>query len=80
MEICSRKYLSENMKANNQITLKEKQILLLKAEGMSGKQIAAKLGIAENTVANHRKSLLKKTDCKNMAELIRYAMNNNIVE
>jgi len=68
------------MFAGNHITNREKEILVLIAGGMSGKQIAAKLGIAENTVANHRKSLLKKTGCRNMAELIRFALTNNILQ
>jgi two-component system, NarL family, response regulator NreC len=66
--------------ASEHITAKEKEILLLIAEGFSGKQIAQKTGLAENTVANHRKSLLKKTGCKNMAELIRYSITNQIIK
>jgi DNA-binding NarL/FixJ family response regulator len=53
--------------------------LILIAEGLSGKQIAIRTGLAENTVANHRKSLLKKTNCKNMAELIKFALTNGII-
>jgi DNA-binding CsgD family transcriptional regulator len=64
---------------DNAISPREKEILLLIAQGMSGKQIADMTGISENTVANHRKSLLRKTASKNMAELIHYALVNKII-
>jgi DNA-binding CsgD family transcriptional regulator len=67
------------MSVSEKISPREKEILLLIAEGLSGKQIAIRTGLAENTVANHRKSLLKKTGCKNMAELIKYAIVNKII-
>jgi DNA-binding CsgD family transcriptional regulator len=67
------------MSLSGRISPREKEILILIAEGLSGKQIAIRTGLAENTVANHRKSLLKKTNSKNMAELIRFALNNGII-
>ena len=67
------------MSGNPKITAKEKEILVLIAEGLSGKQIAERTGLAENTIANHRKSLLRKTNSKNMAELIKYAIVNKII-
>ena len=38
--------------------------------GFSTKEIATCLFISENTVENHRKSLFRKLQVKNMAELI----------
>ena len=57
----------------------EKNILCYMVEGMSSKQIAHKLKIAENTVANHRKNMLKKTNTKNVAELVAFACLNYLV-
>jgi len=52
------------------LTQREKEVLACIAEGLSSKQIAGKLSIAQNTVANHRKNMLQKTGAKNSAELI----------
>jgi DNA-binding CsgD family transcriptional regulator len=66
------------MKAISQQTLtqREKEILSCIAEGLSSKQIANKLFISENTVANHRKNMLMKMKAKNSAELVRLNIHN----
>jgi DNA-binding CsgD family transcriptional regulator len=61
------------------ISQREREILHLIALGLSGKQIAVDAGIYPNTVANRRKSLLRKTNSKNMKELIRYAHIHSIL-
>lgn len=61
------------------LSAQESRILAYMAEGMSSKQIAWKLKIAENTVANHRKNMLKKTNTKNVAELIAMACRNGFI-
>ena len=55
---------------NGHLTQREKEILYCIAEGLSSKQIATKLQISENTVANHRKNMLWKTGAKNSAEMV----------
>jgi DNA-binding CsgD family transcriptional regulator len=60
-------------------TKKEREILLLLADGFSSKQIAAKLFISQHTVVIHRKNLLKKSNTKNVAELIGYAIAKHII-
>ncbi|WP_053058225.1 LuxR C-terminal-related transcriptional regulator [Pedobacter sp. BMA] len=57
----------------------ELRVLECMAEGYSSKQIAWKMKIAENTVANHRKSMLKKTNTKNVAELIAFACGSHLL-
>ena len=59
------------------LTQREKEILGCIAEGLSSKQIAAKLSISEYTVANHRKNMLMKMGAKNSAELVQLSSNNN---
>lgn len=55
------------------LTRREKEILLLIAEGMTNHEIADKLFISTTTVDTHRKNLLAKFDAKNTATLIRLA-------
>ena len=54
----------------NRITKRELQILDLLSRGMNSNEIAAELFISHNTVDFHRRQLLKKTDSKNIADLI----------
>ncbi|WP_298630667.1 helix-turn-helix transcriptional regulator [uncultured Thermus sp.] len=57
--------------ALNSLTQREWQILALVAEGSDNKKIAATLGISLNTVKNHIKSLLAKTQSRRRTELVR---------
>lgn len=52
------------------ITRREKEVLLLIAEGLTNAEIAEKLFVSIPTVNTHRKSLLEKFDVKNTAMLI----------
>lgn len=52
------------------LTSKEKQIVAYLVKGYSSKEIASELNISFETVRTHRKNILRKTMCKNRAELI----------
>ncbi|MDI6402373.1 helix-turn-helix transcriptional regulator [Balneolaceae bacterium ANBcel3] len=54
------------------LTKREKQILLLISKGYASKQIADKLSISIHTVNNHRRNILIKTGCQNTFEAIKY--------
>ena len=51
----------------------ERTILAYMAEGFSSKQVAHKMKLSENTIDTHRKNMLKKTNTKNVAELVAFA-------
>lgn len=61
------------------LSQQERRVLAYIADGLSSKQIAWKLKIAENTVMNHRKNMLKKTNTKNVAELVAFACRSRII-
>lgn len=61
------------------LSKREREIVGRLAEGLSSKQIAGKLFLSESTVVNHRKNILKKTNAKNVAELIQYAIQRGII-
>jgi DNA-binding CsgD family transcriptional regulator len=63
----------------SRLSKREREILGRLADGLSSKQIADKLHLSENTIVNHRKNILRKTNTKNVAELIRYAINSGII-
>ena len=62
----------------NEVTLtrREKDILRLIAEGYSTKEIADRLFLSINTVETHRKNMLFKSGLRNMAHLIKWALEN----
>jgi DNA-binding NarL/FixJ family response regulator len=50
------------------------------AQGKPTKEIAADLFLSENTVGTYRARILEKMNMSSTAELIRYALKNDLVE
>ena len=61
------------------ITRREKEVLVLIAEGLTNGEIAEKLFISVTTVDSHRKNLLAKFNTRNTASLVRLAMLNQLI-
>ena len=64
---------------SNLLTKREADVLRLVADGKTSQQVASELFISKETVETHRKNLLSKTGCKNVAELIRWAVREGLV-
>ena len=64
---------------NNQLSSREKEILKHIIKGESNKMIANALEISESTVNTHRYNLMKKLNAKNSADLVRMAMENELI-
>ncbi|MEA3450637.1 MAG: response regulator transcription factor [Bacteroidota bacterium] len=62
------------------LTKREKEILELICKGYSNVNMAKKLNISQKTVDGHRTRLLDKTGAKNSANLVMFALKNNIVD
>ncbi len=60
-------------------TKREKEVLELICKQMTTAEIADKLFISPRTVEGHRNNLLLKTESKNMAGLVVYAIKNKLV-
>lgn len=65
--------------APEELTIREKQVLTLVAEGRKSKDIAELLSISIRTVEHHRANIMKKADVKNTAELIKYAIQKGFI-
>ena len=61
------------------ITRREKEVLGLIADGLTNNEIAQQLFISVATVDTHRKNLLAKFECKNIASLIKLAMQMHLI-
>ncbi len=57
---------------------REAQILELVAEGLSNREIGARLSISEHTAANHIRSILRKTGSANRTEAASYAHRHGL--
>jgi len=62
------------------LTPREREVLQLVAEGRSSKSIAAALGVTVKTIESHRASLMRKLHLRTVADLVRYAVRNGLVE
>ncbi len=60
------------------LTPRERQTLQLLAEGLTVKEIGAKLGISHKTVHTFRASLMQKLECGSVAELTRVAIRHGL--
>jgi DNA-binding NarL/FixJ family response regulator len=59
---------------------RELQVLTLLVKGESRKNISAKLGITVKTISTHMVRLMRKLDVRNIVELIRYAIEERLVD
>ena len=62
------------------LTQREQDVLSVLADGLSNVQIGEHLHLSPRTVEKYVSSLLKKTETNNRAELVRFAMDNHLVE
>jgi len=62
------------------LTEREQDVLRLVAEGKTAKQIAQDLFLSRRTVENYKNSILKKLNLHKTTDLIKYAIENKIVD
>lgn len=62
------------------LTVREQTVLHSLADGLSNKEVAAKLDISVRTVETHRKNIKRKLGVKTTAGLIRYAIDNGLAK
>ncbi len=62
------------------LTPRERQILTLLAEGKSNREIGELLFISPKTVDVHRTNIMKKLDIHSIVELVKYAIQQGLVE
>jgi DNA-binding NarL/FixJ family response regulator len=62
------------------LSAREREIVQLLAEGNSNKDIAKALNISVKTAETHRSNVMRKMGFDSLAELVRYAIRNNIIE
>lgn len=63
-------FSNETAPSHSQLSNRELEIIKLISDGKDTKGIAGALQISSETVKTHRKNILQKTNCRNMAELV----------
>lgn len=59
---------------------RERELLQMIAEGKSTKEIAQQLDISTKTAETHRTNLMRKTGCRSVAELVRFAVRIGVIQ
>lgn len=72
--------LRTDVSANIILTRREKEVLELIADGLTNNEIAQKLFISVTTVDTHRKNLLAKFEAKNIASLVKAAVQMQLIK
>lgn len=76
----SKSKLNKSLFSDDYLTNREKEVLQFICLQHSTSEIAEKLFISPRTVEGHRNSLLLKTESRNVAGLVVFALQNKIIE
>lgn len=71
---------AESGLTNKRLSVREKQVVKLVAEGFKTKEIAEKLEISDRTVSKHRENLMTKMGITSTAELTNYANESGLTK
>lgn len=55
----------------DRLTTRQRQIAVMLAEGLPNKTVAHRVGIAPRTIENHRAEIMRRTEVKTYAGLVR---------
>ncbi len=72
--------LSKQGAPRDRLSSREKQVLQLIAEGRTTKEIAGLLHLSVKTAEAHRSHIMQRLDIHNVAELVRYAIREGMIE
>lgn len=65
--------------AASALSPRQREVLALVAQGRSTAEIALALGVSRRTIDSHRLAISKRLSLRNVADLIRYALRENLV-
>lgn len=64
----------------DRLTPREREVVQLLAEGKSSKEVAVVLKLSVKTAETHRTNVMRKLELHSVADLVRYAVRNNLVQ
>lgn len=81
-----RKNLKERISASrplfktNELTDREREIVILICQEFTNREIGEKLSLSERTIENHRYRIMEKLNIKSTVGLVHFAYNSNLIE
>jgi two-component system nitrate/nitrite response regulator NarL len=66
-------------KAADELSAREREVLIQVAEGLSNKEIATRLNLGVRTVETHRERIMRKLDIHSIAGLTRFAITKGLI-
>lgn len=66
--------------ADDKLTDRQQEVLALLADGVPGREIAARLGISVKTVERHRENIMERLNLHSRAELVKYALRKGLIQ
>ena len=69
----------KNAKTATVLSERELEVLQLVSFGLSTAEIADRMFLSKHTVTNHRKNMLARSRCGNLAELVRIAIEESLL-
>jgi DNA-binding CsgD family transcriptional regulator len=79
-EVVVQAYLAKTDLPPEPLSLREREVLQLIAEGKSTKEVAVVLGISVKTAESHRTRMMEKLNVHETASLVRYAIKRGLVQ
>ena len=79
-EVMVHAYLNKSDYAVDPLSIRERQVLQLVAEGNTTKKIATLLGLSAKTAESHRTRIMEKLDIHDTAGLVRYAIRRGLIQ
>ena len=64
----------------DRLTAREREVVQLLAEGKTSKEVAQVLNLSVKTAETHRTNIMRKLGIHSVADLVRYAVRNRIIE
>ncbi len=71
---------SSKEEGDSQLSVREKEILIFIAEGKTIREIGDRLFISSKTVENHKQNILEKLELKTDADMVKYALKNELIQ
>ena len=70
----------DEQRSYDELTPRQRQVLVLIAEGVSNAEIAERLDISAKTVARHRENIMRKLGLHSRTELVKYAIRIGLID